>query len=406
MSLNKAHFLPRGIARLDSCEGRLRVRFPRKLFGKDKTLYLGLPDLPKYRAIAEVKVEAINTDIALGQFDFTLERYRPQQNKLLQMPSVDKLHHHKIEEAKSQISLVELWDKFYDYGLPKWKESTQVYLETTVRRWLEKATAEVKTADNAVELRSFLLSHTSESMAKRVLIWINAAFNWGLKQKLVFGNNPYEGMSNELKHNYQKKATPLAFTPAEKLAILENFAQHKGNWNGRGVTGKGYNHYLPLVKFWFLTGCRPSEGIGLTWGAVDSDYRFVVFAGGAVQLLSGRIVNTTSSKNNKVRRFPINEELRGLFMSIRPESAQPSDLVFPSLTGKVIAYNNFCHNAWRRMVCELVKKSTPYSCRDTFITEQLSKGVSATIIAKWCDTSVKMIESHYFDLNVINILPV
>jgi hypothetical protein len=39
MSLNKAHFLPRGIARLDSCEDCLTVRFPRKLFGKDNTLY-------------------------------------------------------------------------------------------------------------------------------------------------------------------------------------------------------------------------------------------------------------------------------------------------------------------------------------------------------------------------------
>ncbi|NET45185.1 hypothetical protein [Okeania sp. SIO2B3] len=50
------------------------------------------------------------------------------------MLPVEELRYQKIEEAKSQISLLELWDKFYDYGLPKWKESTQVYLETTVRR--------------------------------------------------------------------------------------------------------------------------------------------------------------------------------------------------------------------------------------------------------------------------------
>ena len=212
-------------------------------------------------------------------------------------------------------------------------------------------------------------------------------------------------MANELKHNYQRSVTPLAFTPAEKLKILENFANHKGNWNGRGVGGKSYSYYLPLVKFWFLTGCRPSEGIGLTWGAIDPDYRFLVFAGGAVRIASNRIIKTSDSKNNKVRRFPINQELRELLMEIRPESPQLTDLVFPSFSGKVISYNNFCHNAWKRMVCEPVKKSTPYSCRDTFITEQLSKGVSSTIIAKWCDTSVKMIESHYFDLSVINILP-
>jgi hypothetical protein len=43
--------------------------------GQLRFLALGLTDLPKYRAIAEVKVEAINTDMVLEQFDFTLEGY-------------------------------------------------------------------------------------------------------------------------------------------------------------------------------------------------------------------------------------------------------------------------------------------------------------------------------------------
>lgn len=63
-------------------------------------------------------------------------------------------------------------------------------------------------------------------------------------------------------------------------------------------------------------------------GAIESNYRFLLFAGGAVQLVSGRTVSTNSSKNNKVRRFPINEELRELLIGIRPESPEPLDLVF------------------------------------------------------------------------------
>ncbi len=55
------------------------------------------------------------------------------------MPSVDKLPAQKIEEAKSQISLLELWDKFYDYGLPKWKESTsEVHLCKCFPKCLEE----------------------------------------------------------------------------------------------------------------------------------------------------------------------------------------------------------------------------------------------------------------------------
>ncbi|WP_175561215.1 hypothetical protein [Hydrococcus rivularis] len=26
---------------------------------------------------------------------------------------------------------------------------------------------------------------------------------------------------------------------------------------------KYYAHYVPLIEFWFKTGCRPSEAIGL-----------------------------------------------------------------------------------------------------------------------------------------------
>lgn len=132
-----------------------------------------------------------------------------------------------LTESKPKISLLELWNKYYEYELPRWKESTQVYLQVTIGRWIEKANRQVDSIDKAIELRNFLLSQTTESMTKRVLTYVNAAYKWGLKQKLVVGHNPYDGMANELKHNYQRSVTPLAFTPAEKLKILENFANHK-----------------------------------------------------------------------------------------------------------------------------------------------------------------------------------
>jgi hypothetical protein len=36
--------------------------------------------------------------------------------------------------------------------------------------------------------------------------------------------------------------------------------------------GIGYSYYAPFVEFLFLTGCRPSEAIGLQWKHVISDY--------------------------------------------------------------------------------------------------------------------------------------
>ena len=102
----------------------------------------------------------------------------------------------------------------------------------------------------------------------------------------------------------------------------------------------------------------------------------------------------------------MNQELRGFLDSIKPEQYNPTDLVFPSPDGKPINYGNFSQRAWDSVVDPISKRNTtPYSCRDTFITEQVNKGVPPALVAKWCDTSVGMIERHYYDNSVAHILP-
>lgn len=91
---------------------------------------------------------------------------------------------------------------------------------------------------------------------------------------------------------------PNAFTQEEKEAIIEAFESHHGNWNGRGYTGFAYSYYAELIKFWFLTGCRPSEGIGLTWGQINDDCSQIIFNQSRVQLGNGKIVKSEGSKNS------------------------------------------------------------------------------------------------------------
>jgi integrase len=71
--------------------------------------------------------------------------------------------------------------------------------------------------------------------------------------------------------------------------------------------------------------------------------------------------------------------------------------VFPSTDGDSINYRNFSRRAWSSVVDPIKPGTTPYSCRDTFITIQLLKGVPSTVIAKWCDTSTQMIDKNYAD---------
>jgi integrase len=134
---------------------------------------------------------------------------------------------------------------------------------------------------------------------------------------------------------------------------------------------------------------------------------FIRFQGSITTSGTGRPTRVKGSKNNKPRTFPCSAKLRELLQSLRPEESKPNDLVFPSPKGKPINYDNFCKRAWNKVVDPIKPDTTPYSCRDTFITTQILKGVQETVIADWCDTSVEMIQKNYVDhLKLLNIRPI
>lgn len=390
-------YADRGQAVILDHDGRLRIRFPKGLFaGKFKVMALGLPATPEGYREAERKLRAIQAEIDLEVFDPTLERYKPQGKQQEYLTKVTDLY--------PDLTVQSLWDKYLQYKQRSLKESTLDYLNNTVTRLLEKCS--VESPYKALELREWLLSTTTESMTKRVLTHFNAAFKWGIKHKLLKAPNPYDGMSQELKHNWENESTPNAFLPQEKLAIIEAFQNHKGNWNGRGYTGYSYRHYAPFVKFLFLTGCRPSEAVGLRWADISSDFQKITFDGGIYRSPSGKAMASKGGKNNKKRNFPCNAKLQELLISIKPDEIDSNSLVFPSPTGKPIHYNNFCQSVWKKLVNPIKPGTTPYCCRDTFITEQISKNVAPAVVAKWVDNSVVMIEKHYLDGKTLSsILP-
>jgi integrase len=216
-------------------------------------------------------------------------------------------------------------------------------------------------------------------------------------------------MAQELpKHKWEQDPEPNAFMKEEKEAIIQAFKTHQGNWNNKGKTGFKYSHYAPLVQFWFLTGCRPSEGIGLTWGQINDDCTQIVFNQALVQLAGGKIVKSEGSKNHrykKSRKFLCTETLQFLLFSIKPNNPSPDSLVFPSPKGKAINYANFCKRGWNKLVDPIVKRNTtPYSCRDTFMSEQIGKGIAPEIIARWCDSSADTIRKHYLDDKILEHL--
>lgn len=312
--------------------GRLQLRL--RYAGKRHYISLGFSDTPQNRKLAEMKAREIELDILSGHFDQSLAKYKPHSAFTTESPDIT---------PKVTPTIQELWEQYTNYKSSSVKETTRHYY-TSFSRLFERL-GDVPLMD-ALQVKARLENVTTVHQAKKTLMQLNAACNWAIKHGLV-DSNPYDGMANEMpKYRYQLEPKPNAFTEEERDRVVQAFKDHKGNWNGRGYTGSRYNHYAPFVEFLFLTGCRPSEAIGLRWKHVSADGGFIRFEG-----------SVTTSGN--------------------------------------------------RVVDPIKPDTTPYSCRDTFITTQILKGVPESVIAEWCDTSVEMIQKHYADfLKMLSLRPI
>jgi integrase len=385
--MNRVQKESKGSAGIESFQGRLRLRLPRQLYqGRQKYLTLGLADTPKNRELAEQKAYQIELDILSGNFDGTLAKYKPQRHLSVVIPG----------ELQQVLTIAELWDRYIEYKRPSLKPRTLdklAVLEKHIKRCPYQA------LDEGIKIRLSLLQQTTNSQAKDVLMYLSAACKWGMKYGLVTFNH-FEGMYNELpKHKWQDESKPNAFSEEEKLKIIQAFRNHKPS------KGIGYSHYAPFVEFLFLTGCRPSEAIGLQWKHITPDCSRISFDSSLVQVGNGERVRVNGSKNNKKRIFNCNQKLQELLLKSRSENPEMESLVFPSPEGLSIHYRNFSRRAWGKIVDPLIRrKTTPYSCRDTFISEQIAKGVPTAVVAKSCDNSVEMIEQKYLDSQVLEQL--
>jgi integrase len=371
----------KGLVAVEAFRDRLRLRLPRQLFGgKQKYLSLGLPDTVLNRRVAESKAKLIESDIAMERFDPTLKKYHPKSHELPSRSS--------DVPVISELSIVQLWEKYFAHKKSTLKAKTIDKHENFTRLFEKLADA---TLGDAIAVKAELEKVTTTSRTKDALMYLSAACQWGLKHGLVT-TDPYKGMSSEMpKHQHMVDPQPNAFTEAEREQIIESFKNDKRS-------GMGYRPYAGFVEFLFLTGCRPSEAVGLRWKHIAEDCSSVRFEGSIVQVKNKR-VDSKGSKNNRTRTIAVSSRLQTLLEQLQSKRTHQEALVFPSPDGEEVPinYRNFSRRAWQSIVGPVKSGTTPYCCRDTFITLQLIKGVSSAIIAQWCDTSTQMIDRNYAD---------
>lgn len=370
----------KGSVGVEVFQGRLRLRLPRQLYGgKQKYLTLGLDDSPGNWKIAQAKAKQIESDIAFERFDHTLNKYRPEHAKL-------------VEQQKS-LNLADLWERYVAYKTPISSPKTILDCYTPIGRHFANAP---QSLENPLAIREYLLTATTEHMARRCLMHLSAACKWGVKNKLTTAN-PFEGMYLELsKPQYKLEEQANPFTAEERDQIIEAFRTHNA-----GKKGISYSYYTNFVRFLFYVGCRPSEAVGLRWKHVSEDCSRITFTEAIVRA-GGKPLARETTKTKKSRNFPCTRTVQALLLSIRPTGHQnPEALVFPNRKGNPINYNDFSRRAWKTVTrsVNLHEKNgmstTPYNCRDTFITLQALQGNSSDTIARWVGNTAEVIRNHY-----------
>jgi hypothetical protein len=92
---------PKGAVQIITSHDRLQLRF--RHLGKRHYVSIGLSDNPTNCKVAEIKARQIELDIASGNFDETLNKYKPQ--------SAFSVAEEEIIPNLTPITLGKLWEK-------------------------------------------------------------------------------------------------------------------------------------------------------------------------------------------------------------------------------------------------------------------------------------------------------
>jgi integrase len=160
-----------GTVQICCCHERLRIVF--RFGGKRYFIALGLSDTPYHRKLAQDKALEIERDIQYGEFDVTLEKYKPKTV----LSTTDPI----AEIALAPLTLSQLWEQYVEYKRPKVSPNTISGTYEPVTVHLSRCKTNGLT--DALKLRMELLQVTTQSQARRTLMQLSAACKWGIRHQ-------------------------------------------------------------------------------------------------------------------------------------------------------------------------------------------------------------------------------
>lgn len=351
----------RAVVNIENFEGRLRLRW--RVNRKRYCLALGLSDRPVNRIVAGQKSREIEADIATGNFDPTLKKYKPQSTG-----------------SNTGVSIFDLFNKFQLF-----KSKTDLNKRTLdkyrgllgrLAEFFPGRAADSITREDAEAFRAWLLNtkKLAPVTVKERVGLLSAAYEWGIQNKLVTVN-PFE----EVRVKVPAPPPPDVFTAVEREKIIAAFRSHPV-----------YQYFGDYVEFAIFAGCRPAELIGLRWKSVSDDCSTITIW----ESLTRGVRKET--KTNRVRTICLNRRLQAILESRRPDKPDPDSLVFPSIRGGPIDDHNFRSRAWKPILDQLgLDYRKPYTARHTAHSHLLDKGWSPAEVAEAMGNSVRVVYQRY-----------
>lgn len=378
------HKSSKGTVQIKNSNERLQLVF--RYGGQRYYLSTGFTDTPMNRKLAEMKARQIELDILAGHFDPTLAKYKPetlvstinQTEKPSAKSSVTTI-------VKTEISLVELWEKYTEFKRSGLSPSTVAKDLKRVYRCIN-FNLPTKALDDGVAIRDWLVANKSPNSVKRILTQLSACCDWAMKSQLI-DFNPFANMACDIKiPKGDKEDNDInPFNQDERDRILQAFQNNRH-----------YRRYAPFIEFLFMTGCRPSEAVALQWKHITKDFSSIRFEQAVVVSETGLICKK-GLKTQKKRTFPVNSRLAALLKSIKPDNVSSEANVFNSPAGKWIDVHNLTNRGWKSVLKELdgIEYRKLYQTRHTFITLALENKMDVKDVAKLVGNSPEVIYRHY-----------
>ncbi|WP_204141184.1 site-specific integrase [Halomicronema sp. CCY15110] len=348
----------------------------------------------QWRLKAQELANDIEKDMAYGNFDETLEKYRqqPHQDKDTQPVTTAELFEQFIESRRQQGS--------GEYNLH------EVY--GTMLRYLQRF-GTIDSSDRALEfigklkmgeLRATAAKPISDrtlnkytSLLRRFSQWAIAYDHWETDHF----------RKCETVRTEKNRASREAFTDEERDLILSSLQ-----------LSRYYRHYYGYVSAMFFLGLRPSELIGLQWKRIDLEGRSLVIAESLSRGEDGKTSSAArkrkETKTGEVATLPLGSEQLQIFAYQRKKypDAKPDSLVFPSPEGLAIDDHNFCNRSWHGILREarIDLYRPPYAARHTFATWAKRNGMPDEQTAYWMGhKTTRMVTEHYGHLDKQPMVP-